>query len=284
MTLGNIISRKIIALATISMAFAVLSGCSTNKMAARVASGLVNSGLDTVFSQSDTEYVKEALPSNLQLMEIMLAADPGNRKLLTNAAMGFCGYSLMFLEEDSPKRASVFYQKGQDYAKKALLGKKTEDIDLKKLGKKDAPALFWHTFCKANYLNLNKHRPAAIAQLPSLEPEINRLEELDPEYYYNGAYILKGAFYAIRPRMFGGNPEKAKEYFEKALKGKGEGFLMTKYEYAKMAAPADLDEELFDRLISEILSAEIKDGPERLANEAAKIKAKKLQEQKDDIF
>lgn len=267
------------------MAAAILSGCSLNRTAAKVTAGIVDGGLDTVFSQSDTEYVKEALPSNLQLMEILLAADPGNKKLLTNAAMGFCGYSLMFLEEDSPERASAFYLKGQNYARKALPGKKAEDAaDLAKLGKKDAPALFWHIFCKANYLNLNKHRPAAIAQLPSLEPAINRLEELDPEYYYNGAYILKGAFFAIRPRMFGGNPEKAKEYFEKALTGKGKDFLMTKYEYAKMAAPADLDEELFDRLISEILNAEIKDGPERLANEAAKIKAKKLQEQKDDLF
>lgn len=280
MTLGNIISRKLPVLAAAIMAV-MLAGCSINRTTARVASGLVNSGLDTVFSQSDTEYVKEALPSNLQLMEIMLAADPGNRKLLTNAAMGFCGYSLMFLEDEQPERASGFYLKGQDYAAKAL-GKNQDKLE--KLGKKDAPALFWHTFCKANYLNLNKYKPAAIAELPSIEPAINRLEELDHEYYYNGAYILKGAFYAIRPRMFGGDPDKAKEYFEKALAGKGEGFLMTKYEYAKMGAVADLDEELFDRLISEILNAEIKDGPERLANEAAKIKAKKLQEQKDDIF
>lgn len=260
-------------------AAALLGGCSLNRTAARMASGIVDEGLNTIFSQSDVQYVKEALPSNLQLMEILSASDPENKPLLTDTAMGFCGYALMFVEDENPERASGFYKKGQLYAEKALKGR-----ELSKLGKKDAPALFWHTFCKASYLNLNKHRPAAIAELPSLEPAINRLEELDPEYYYNGAYILKGAYYAIRPRMFGGNPAKSKEYFEKALSGKGSKFLMTKYEYAKMAATADLDEELFERLLKEIASAELEEGPERLPNEAAKIKAKKLLEEKDEIF
>lgn len=269
-----------ISIFTAAMTAAVLlCGCSMNRTAARVTAGIVDSGLDTVFSQSDVQYVKEAMPSNLQLMEILLSSDPENKKLLTNAAMGFCGYSLMFVEDENRERASTFYKKGQMYAEKALNGK-----ELSALGKKDAPALFWQTFCKASYLNLNKHRPAAIAELPSLEPAINRMEELDPEYYYNGAYILKGAYYAIRPRMFGGDPAKSKEYFEKALTGKGSGFLMTKYEYAKMAATADLDEELFEKLLNEILSTEPADGPERLPNEASKIKAKKLLEEKDELF
>lgn len=267
---------RLIAAAAIA---AIMGGCSLNRTAARVTAGLVNDGLDTVFSQSDVEYARAALPSNLQLMEILIASDPNNKTLLTNAAMGFCGYSLMFIEDENKERASSFYKKGQDYAEKALAGK-----ELSKLKKKDVPALFWHTFCKASYLNLNKHRPAAIAELPSLEPAINRIEELDAIYYYNGAYILKGAFYALRPKMFGGDPVKAKQFFEKALTGQGEKFLMTKYEYAKMAAAADLDEELFDRLLKEIDEANLEEGPERLANEAAKIKARKLQEAKDDIF
>lgn len=257
----------------------IFCGCSLNKTAARVTAGIVDDGINTVFSQDDIKYVESALPANLQLIEILIANDSKNKKLLTNAAMGFCGYALMFLEDENPSRASAFYLKGQNYAQKALYGKQLE-----KLRKKDAPALFWQTFCKASYLNLNKHKPASIAELSTLEPAINKLEQLNSTYYYNGAYILKGAYYAIRPRMFGGDPSKAKDFFEKALTGNGKNFLITKFEYAKMAATADLDEELFDKLLNEILEAKLENGPERLANEIAKIKAKKLLEQKDEIF
>lgn len=254
-------------------------GCSINKTAAKVTSGIIDDGLDTVFAQSDTEYVREALPANLQLMEILLQSDKDDKKLLTNAAMGFCGYSLMFLEDDNNERASAFYKKGEMYAARAISGRKLEDLT-----KEDAPALFWNTFCKASYINLNKHKPAAINELGKLEPAINKMLELDPEYYYNGAYILLGAYYSIRPTLFGGNPVKAQEYFEKALTGKGQNFLMTKFVYAKMVAPAILDEELFTKLLSEIAEQTLIDGPERLPNEIAKKKAKILLEKKDEIF
>jgi len=258
---------------------AALSGCSLNRTAARVTSGIIDDGIGAVFSESDMEYVKAALPANLQLMEILLRSDPKNGKLLVNAATGFCGYSLMFLEDEDNGRASAFYRKGETFADRALNGRPLAALD-----KKDAPALFWRTFCQASYLNINRNKPAAIAELPSLEPAIKRLTELDPEYYYNGAYILAGAYYSIRPRLFGGDPQKAKQYFDRALTGAGAGFLMTKFVYAKMAAEADLDEELFVRLLNEVIDAEPTDGPERLPNEAAKIKAKKLLEKKDEIF
>ena len=83
---------------------AALSGCSLNRTAARVTSGIIDDGIGAVFSESDMEYVKAALPANLQLMEILLRSDPKNGKLLVNAATGFCGYSLMLAESRAPQR------------------------------------------------------------------------------------------------------------------------------------------------------------------------------------
>jgi len=256
-----------------------LAACTLNKTAARVTSGVVDAGLPAVFSQSDPQYVKEALPANLQLMEILLASDPKNKAMLVNAAQGFCGYAFMFLEEESPERASVFYLKGQAYAERALRGATVETAK-----KKDAHPLFWHTFCKALYMNINRDKPEAVAEIPTLEPAALKLLELDPGYYYNAAEDILGAYHAIRPRMLGGSPEKAAEHFEKALKGHGADFLLSKYLYAKMAAVAAQDAELFDRLLGEIISADLKDGDTRLANEVAKQKAQKLLEKKDELF
>ena len=261
------------------LALGGLSGCSLNRTAARVTSGVIDNGLPSVFSQSDPQYVREALPANLQLMEILLASDPGNKSMLLNAAQGFCGYAFMFLEEENPERASVFYLKGQAYAERALDGATVETAR-----KKDAHPLFWHTFCKALYMNINRDKPEAIAEIPTLEPAALKLLELDPGYYYNGAEDILGAYHAIRPRMLGGSPEKAAEHFELALKGPGADFLLSRYLYAKMAALAAQDPVLFERLLNEIISAEPKDGDTRLANEVAKLKAKKLLEKKDELF
>lgn len=256
-----------------------LGACTLNRTAARVTSGVVDAGLPAVFAQSDPQYVKEALPANLQLMEILLASDPKNKGLLVNAAQGFCGYAFMFLEDDQPERASSFYLKGQAYAERALRGATVETAK-----KKDAHPLFWHTFCKALYMNINRDKPEAIAEIPTLEPAALKLLELDPGYYYNAAEDILGAYYGIRPKMLGGDPAKSAEHFEKALKGPGADFHLSRYLYAKMAAVAAQDAELFERLLGEIISAELKDGDTRLANEVAKQKAKKLLEKKDELF
>lgn len=256
------------------------AGCSLNRTAAKVTSGVIDKGLPAVFSQEDPQYVREALPANLQLMEILLKSDPKNRKMLVNAAQGFCGYALMFLEDEAPERASSFYLKGRAYAERALKG----DPDPGKARSKDVPALFWHTFCNASYINVNRDDPEAIAELPGLEPAALKLLELEPAYYYNGAQGIMGAYYSIRPRIFGGDPEKAKEHFELALEGDGAEFMMNRYMYARMAAVAAQDAELFEKLLTAVIEAEPLEGGTRLADEVARTKAKRLLEKKDELF
>lgn len=266
-------------LLTLALAAPLLAGCSLNRTAARVTSGVIDEGMSSVFSQSDPQYAREALPANLQLMEILIANDPGNRGLLVNAAQGFCGYAFMFLEDGAPERATGFYLKGQAYAARALEGRGPADAR-----KKDVPALFWNTFCKASYVNINRDKPEAIAELPSIEPAALRLLELDPSYYYNGAQSIMGAYYSIRPRLMGGDPDKARAYFDAAAEGAGAGFLLNRYMAARMYAPAALDEEFFVSTLEAVLAAEPEDDGKRLANEVAKIKAKALLEEKDELF
>jgi hypothetical protein len=256
-----------------------LGACSLNHTAARVTSGVIDKGLPAVFSQSDPQYVREALPANLQLMEILLKSDPQNKKMLVNAAQGFCGYALLYLEDEDNARASAFYAKGEAYSARALKG-----LTPDKARKADVPPLFWNTFCKALYININRDKPEAVAELPGIEPAAQRLLALDPAYYYNGAQAVMGAYYSIRPRIFGGDPDKAKAYFEAALKGAGENFLLNRFMYAKMGAVAAQDPELFERLLNSVLEAPAVDGETRLPDEVAKLKAKKLLEKKDDLF
>ncbi len=265
----------------------LLSGCSLNRIAARTTASVIDTGMPAIYRGSDPQFAREALPANLQLMEVLLESDPGNQTLLLDAAMGFCGYSFMFIEDENEARASGLYRKGAGYALRALELKgvvKDGSADPLDLDKNTAAAAFWNSFCRASYVNLNRDDPDAVAELPKIMPVVERVAELTPDYYYNGAYTMLGTYYALRPKVLGGDPEKAKLNFDKAIQGAGAGFLLNSYMAAKMYAVAAQDEDYFVKTLNAILDAELKDDETRLPNEVAKLKAKKLLEKKDELF
>ena len=264
-----------------------LTGCSLNRLAAKSTASIIDKGLPAVYREKDPQFARESLPANLKLMEVLLESDPGNQTLLLDAAMGFCGYSFMFIEDESETRASALYKKGGAYALKALTLRgavKEGQVRPEALDKNSAPAAFWHTFCRAAYINLNRDNSDALAELPKIMPVAERVAELTPDYYYNGSYAMLGTYYALRPKMLGGDPDKAKLNFDKALRGAGADFLLNSYMAAKMYAVAAQDQAYFETALNAILAAELKDDDARLPNEVAKIKTKKLLEKKDDLF
>jgi len=182
---------------------------------------------------------------------------------------------------------SPFYEKGGGYALRALTLKGAARDGLvspEAVDKDSAPAAFWHTFCRAAYVNLNRDVPDAVAELPKIMPVAERVAELTPSYYYNGAYAMLGTYYALRPKILGGDPAKAKLNFDKALQGEGADFLLNRYMAARMYGVAAQDQEFFEGALKAILSAEPKDDGARLANEVSKVKARKLLEKKNDLF
>jgi hypothetical protein len=85
--------------------------------------------------------------------------------------------------------------------------------------------------------------------------------------------------------MFGGNPQKSKEYFEKAIKSYNRKFLMAIVLYAQTYAVQTQDPVLFDTLLNEVAAANPEALPEqRLANELAVERAKWLLANKDKFF
>ena len=131
------------------------------------------------------------------------------------------------------------------------------ELALKSLKQKDVPALFWLANSWGSYVNLNK-------------TDVN---------------LFFGSLLASKPRMFGGNPEKAKEHFNTCFRINENKFLMAKYLFAKTYTVQQQDRDLFKRVLNEIINAPIDLLPEqRLANEIARKKATLLLEQEEDLF
>jgi len=264
----------------------LLFSCSMNRLAVSKTSELINNGMPAIFSESDLDYAREAIPPNLKFMEILMGTER-NGSLLFNASMGFCGYAFAFLEDSSEARATAFYLKGLAYSNELLEKHGLMEKGIMKpemITRDNAPWLFWNTFCKSGLININRDDPDILSMMGEVREQASKIGEVYPGYFYNSSYNILGSLEATMPKVLGGNPEKAAVYFEKSLSGEGGTFLFNRLMYAKTYAVMTQDEALFDRLIEEITGSEIKKDDKALFNGVAAEKAKKLKEKKDELF
>ena len=269
-------------------------GCAS--IALQVSSPLFPQFSESIFEECDTQLAKSAIPAQLKLMEGLLKSEPENKALLTTLAMGFSGFSLLYVEDDDPERASQLYLRAMDYGMKALGPKwrnlkslvnvkgKTS-VTLGEIKKQDLEALLWTTVAWNAWINLNLDKPSAIAQIGAAQACLKRLLELNPEYFHGLPYILMGISLSARSPLFGGDVAGAKAFFEKALSLEERRFLMAQYYYARYYAVRAQDKDLFFALIGEI--DEGKADPLKdvcLINTMVKEKAARLKGMAEDFF
>jgi len=111
---------------------------------------------------------------------------------------------------------------------------------------------------------------------------MHRVMELDETYNFAGVHLFYGSFYAARPPILGGNPEKGRSHFEKNLEITDNSFYLTKYFLARYYAVQVQDRELFDTLLNEILELDLDSYPNiKLMNALAKKKTEHLLQNQD---
>jgi hypothetical protein len=274
----------------------IISGCSTEKMAVRLALPLVEGQYIALQEEADPELAENALPANLKMMEGFLQEDENNSDLLTRLSEGFCGYSFSFIEDTDPDRAAALYQRGKNYALRALTAKTgIENIDklnldqfssaLEKMDKDNVPSLFWLGQCWGGWLLLSLDNPLAFVAISKVESLMKRVLALDASYNYAGPHTFLGAFYGGRSKLLGGDAEKSRYHFEKSLALTGNRFLLSRVLYAKTYAVQVQDKKLFAEQLNTVIKSSGNILPEqRLANEVAKLKAKRLMEMANELF
>jgi hypothetical protein len=274
----------------------LFSSCSMNKLVIRQSSRLLDYGVLALYEETDLKVAEQALASNIILLEGMVKGDPDNPKLVLLTTQALTGYALGFAEDATPERAKVFYLRARDLGMTILkkqrqfsqaLDGSLENLQLAMLnfGKEDVPLLFWTGFAWAGWINLSLDDPQSFADLPKVQVIMQRVMDMDESYFHGATLLFFGSVWGVRPKMFGGDPERAREFFEKNLQLTHGNFLLSYIYYAKFYAIKTLDEELFDRLIDKVVTTPLDVLPEyRLLNVMAKEKAKDLLSKKVDIF
>jgi tetratricopeptide (TPR) repeat protein len=286
--------KKFSCLVSLVLLMPFLMGCV--KLALQFTPTLIPQLTQALFEECDPELAKRAIPANLKLMEGLLKSDPENKEMLTTLSIGFCGYSLLFVEANDPERASDLYLRARNYGLRALCDKECSFKDpaiiikhlptaLKEMDEKNLKALFWATMSWNAWINLNLDKPAALAHLGLSQDCLKRVIEIDADYLYGLPNILMGVSLAARHQLFGGDIKLARSYFEKSLELSHGNFFLAQYYFARYYAVRTQDKKLFFDLIRDITNRnphELKDVC--LINKVIQHKAEQLKNMADELF
>lgn len=266
--------------ALLTVGAALSSGCSSligGKAADTLASAILN--------QDDPGLVESGVPGYLLLIDGLIAQSPDSPALLSAGAQLFALYGSRFAPAD---RASALTAKARRYGERAMCityapacawhGADYQRFvaELGGIRKKDIGVLYSYAVSWLSHLDATSEDWTAVAELPWVEAALARALALDETYERGAIHGYLGILNALRPPALGGKPEVARGHFERAIELSGGQDLSIKVEYARRYARLVFDQELHDRLLTEVVNAPAEAPLYTLFNVLAKQEAQSL--------
>ena len=275
-------------LMVVAAAAALVTGCAS--LIGSRAAGVLSAA---ILNQDDPELVASGVPSYLLLIDGLISQHPDSAALLSAGAQVFALYGSRFVPAD---RAVTLTAKARRYGQRAIClahepACHWQNIDFERLatelgavGKKDLGPLYSYAVSWLAHLDATSEDWTAVAELPWVQAVLERALALD-ETYENGAlHGYLGILNSLRPPALGGQPDVARAHFERAIELSGGRDLSIKVEYARRYARLVFDQELHDRLLTEVLNAPAEAPAYTLFNVLAKQEAEALLATSKDYF
>lgn len=279
---------------SLSTTFVLLVLTLTLTSCSRLITGtIIQPTVDNLQKQTDLDLVCEGAPAYLLMIDSMIASEPDNTALLRIGSQTYAAYTSALAECDAPaKRIQAIVDKARLYGTTlisdllpgvATANQDKLDRELARTSKSDVPSLFWGTLAWLTWIQQQQGAPAAMADLVVVEKIMTRLLELDETYQAGAIHLFFGALQATRPTMIGGDPERSRQHFERALEISGHRFLLIQTTYAETYARRTQNKQLHDSLLREVIDFPMQSAPEyTLSNVIARKKAARLLE--EDYF
>lgn len=256
----------------------VLTSCSTVKKAAlRGAAPLFVDGTEKLTLERNWEFFKDSSPGNLKFLETLYLQDTDNLSLLAMLIKGFAGYAygvpetLAFADELAGedvlfhrKNAQSLYTRAFDYgmlyfekkgiSKNFLLENSEDDIRKilnQKMSKSDHVAALFTAQSWASLINLQKDNIALVSHVPKVKAIFDWVCQSSPDIEFGVCDIFYAQYEASRPKMLGGNPEKAIKLYEAAIK-KHQQHLLIRVGYIQYSIIPAFDKKRYDETSKEL--------------------------------
>lgn len=262
----------------IILAILAVQACSLGNLPKNLSLSMMN--------QEDPELVRTAAPAYLLMLDALVATYPEDETFLIPAAKLYGAYAGVF--SNDPEQTKRMAERSKSYAHRALceseedlclaLDKKIENIEveLADLDEDELVIVYTYVSSWASWIQANSSDWDAIAQLPKVKILFNWVLKYDPDYDNGTAQIYMGVLESQIPPSLGGRPDLAKAHFENAIRASDGKNLMAKVLYAQQYARLMFEQELHDRLLTEVMNADAKAEGLTLINQLAKQQAEVL--------
>jgi hypothetical protein len=257
------------------------AGCVVNIIGAKAGNTLSAA----ILNQDDPELVASGVPAYILLIDGLISQNPDSVGLLVAGSQLFALYGSRFAP---PERAVALTAKARRYGERAVclsyepackwngIGYDQLVEQLEAVSARNVNALYAYAVSWLSNLEATSEDWNAVAELPWVEAVLGRALALDETYERGAIHGYLGILNSLRPPALGGDPDLARMHFERAIELSGGQDLSIKVEYARRYARLVFDQELHDRLLTEVLNAPT-DAPKlTLFNVLAKKEAETL--------
>jgi len=270
----------------------ILSGCGT--LASSASSKMAENISQAILNQNDPATVRDGAPAYLLMIDGLIEGDPENEDLLLAGARLYSSYASAFSADD--ERTQRLAARSLGYARRALCLEVSEvceastgkldqfETSLAGTSSSDLRVMYAYAVAWAGWVQVNSSDWNAIADLPKVTALFERCIVIDEHYEGGGAHLYLGVIKSLMPPALGGKPELARAHFEKARSLSGGKNLMVNVMMARHYARMVYDQQLHDRLLTEVQTARADYPGYTLINTLAKIEADQLLAESPDFF
>lgn len=264
----------------------MMIGSASNRLAGNLA--------DALADHDDAATVQAAAPAYLLMMDALVRGNPEDPRLLTRASGLYGAYAGAFVSD--PTRSRKLTARALDYAMRAVCSKRPRDCSLRTapfdqfqnrvaaMTPKEVPAYYALGAAWAGWIQARKDDFSAVAELSRVELIMGRVIELDETHMQGAPHLYMGVLSILLPPALGGKPDAARYHFERAIELSEGRNLMIKVMYARTYARMLFNRPLHDRLLHEVLSAQVRQPGYVLLNTMAQQQARQLLETASEYF
>jgi predicted anti-sigma-YlaC factor YlaD len=284
------------------------AGCSVRKFAInKLGDSLANSGT-TFASDNDPEFVGQAVPFSLKLIEGLLAESPKHRGLLFAATSGYTQYAYVYIQQPSEEmeaedvtksqvlgeRARNLYLRARDYGLRGLETKhhgfslalrENPKATVQAAKSEDVPLLYWTAVAWGAAIALSKDRPELVAEQPQVEALVDRAYQLKPDYDHGVIDQFLISYESARQGAKGDFAERCKMHFDRAVSLSNRQLASPYVAYAETVSVQKQKRAEFDSLLKQALAVDPDSRPEwRLSNVVMQRRARWLLSRESELF
>jgi len=268
------------------------SGCAS--LVSNAASKFADNLSAAIVNQNDPQTVRDGAPAYLLLLDSLIEGSPDDPALLGAAAKMYASYGAVFA--DDPIRAKRLTDRAHSYGFKAIcisykpacswrgIAYDEYVATLGGLSEKHADVVYAYGLASLAYIRTHADDFNALARLPHAEALLTRYLEISDGELDASVYVYLGILGTIRPPALGGEPEKGRAAFERAIELTDGKDLSAKVEFARGYARLLYKRELHDELLNEVMAADPIVSGYTLTNVMAQDDAVKLLASADDYF